>query len=158
MYTYNSSNEYAITFGDTIIIQCINFLYLLILAWYLAEILPPEYGTSRPAYFIFQPKRWGFLYSTLQKSLKQIIKVWMYFKNRFIGENLNVRTSLDYSIGIYFNGISTETAAPRNNNSASVFSCNEEEEILNSNIEPVPQELLSQMNFCGRSIEIHHLA
>lgn len=38
--------------------QAVNFFWLLVLAWYLAEVWPSEYGTSKPIYFLFQPSYW----------------------------------------------------------------------------------------------------
>mmetsp|Transcript_5406 Transcript_5406/g.5529 ORF Transcript_5406/g.5529 Transcript_5406/m.5529 type:complete len:1838 (-) Transcript_5406:556-6069(-) len=56
--TWNTSDINPITFRDTILMQCANTLYLLILAWYLSQVVPSEFGASKPWYFIFQPKYW----------------------------------------------------------------------------------------------------
>lgn len=57
-YTYDETSTYKITFADTITMQAVNFFWLLVLAWYLAEVWPSEYGTSKPIYFLFQPSYW----------------------------------------------------------------------------------------------------
>lgn len=56
--TWNVSDLNPITFRDTILMQCANTLYLLILAWYLSHVMPSEFGTHKPWYFIFQPSYW----------------------------------------------------------------------------------------------------
>jgi ABC-type multidrug transport system ATPase subunit len=57
-YTYDASNDYNITFIDTLVMQVINFIYMLVLAAYFGEVWPSEYGTSRPWYFPVQPSFW----------------------------------------------------------------------------------------------------
>ena len=56
--TWNTSNEYSITFQDVLTMMFIDAIYLAVLAWYFSNIWPSEFGTHKPWYFIFLPNYW----------------------------------------------------------------------------------------------------
>jgi len=56
--TWDVSQEYDISFLDTIIMQFVNTAYLLVLSWYLTQVWPSEYGVHKPWYFLFTPDYW----------------------------------------------------------------------------------------------------
>ena len=56
--TWNKSNLYVITFQDTLNMMGIDALYLLVLAWYVNQVWPSEFGTHKPWYFLFTPLYW----------------------------------------------------------------------------------------------------
>jgi ATP-binding cassette, subfamily A (ABC1), member 3 len=56
--TWDTSETNPITFRDTILMQCVNTLYLLVLAWYLSQVMPSEFGANKSWFFIFQPSYW----------------------------------------------------------------------------------------------------
>ena len=45
----------------------IDFIYLLVLTWYANQVVPSEFGTQKPWYFVFQPSYW---IKSLRKSNK----------------------------------------------------------------------------------------
>lgn len=58
----SNSSDLTSNFSYSICISMLivdAFLYG-ILAWYLDKVLPSEYGTPLPFYFVFQPSYWGF--------------------------------------------------------------------------------------------------
>lgn len=137
-YTYNVSNEYAITFGDTILMQFVNYIYLLVLAWYLAEVWPSEYGTSRPVYFIFQKSYWKFVYDPIVRlfggdiSLKRV-------GNQYSKANQDESRQIELG--------------NRNNDEGHLYS---NDVSVDGNVEPVSEEFRAQI--AGhRCIQIHDL-
>lgn len=56
--TWNVSNIYPVTFQDSLTMMFVDFIYLGILAWYLNQIWPTEFGTQKPFYFIVSPHYW----------------------------------------------------------------------------------------------------
>jgi ATP-binding cassette subfamily A (ABC1) protein 3 len=69
-YTYDETSTYKITFADTITMQAVNFFWLLFVAWYLGEVWPSEYGTSKPVYFLFQPSYWKSMWKSVSRQMK----------------------------------------------------------------------------------------
>lgn len=69
-FTYDETSTYKITFADTISMQAINYFWILFLAWYLSEVWPSEYGTSKPAYFLFMPSYWRNMWQSLTRKFK----------------------------------------------------------------------------------------
>jgi len=61
--TWTTSNEFEISFADTLLMQFINTLYLGFLAWYLSQVWRTEFGLARPWYFIFMPSYWKSVFS-----------------------------------------------------------------------------------------------
>jgi len=57
-FTAGHSNKYPITFSDTLGFLVLDSIYLLVLSWYLANVLPAQYGTPKPWYFFLQPTYW----------------------------------------------------------------------------------------------------
>eukprot|EP01036_Dinobryon_divergens_P035789 gene35789-46440_t len=57
-FTINKSNKYQITFADTLGLLVVDTLYLLVLSWYLAHVMPSEFGTPKKWYFCFLPSYW----------------------------------------------------------------------------------------------------
>ena len=39
--------------------MCIDTIWLGVLAWYIANVFPSEYGTQQPAWFLFTPEYWN---------------------------------------------------------------------------------------------------
>ena len=56
--TWDVSNEYNITFRDCLNMMVIDALWMLVLAWYVANVWPSEYGTHQPFYFFLLPSYW----------------------------------------------------------------------------------------------------
>lgn len=56
--TWNNSVAYAISFQDTLNMMLIDTIYLSVLAWYISNIWPSEFGTHKPWYFLFLPSYW----------------------------------------------------------------------------------------------------
>jgi hypothetical protein len=56
--TWNVSQTYAITFQDCLNMMLVDAIYLGVLAWYLSNIWPSEYGTHKKWYFVFDPYYW----------------------------------------------------------------------------------------------------
>jgi ABC-type multidrug transport system fused ATPase/permease subunit len=50
--------EYDITFEDTVRMMFIDCIWMGVLAWYLANVLPSEFGLQRPWYFVILPSYW----------------------------------------------------------------------------------------------------
>eukprot|EP01041_Mallomonas_annulata_P008266 gene8266-17008_t len=57
-YTYKTSHKFPLTFSDALLMMFIDSLYLLFLAWYFANVMPSEFGTSKKWYFLFVPSYW----------------------------------------------------------------------------------------------------
>mmetsp|Transcript_30098 Transcript_30098/g.30579 ORF Transcript_30098/g.30579 Transcript_30098/m.30579 type:complete len:1840 (-) Transcript_30098:237-5756(-) len=57
-FTAGKSSLYPITFSDTLGMLILDAIYLLIVGWYLANVLPSQYGTPKPWYFVFQTNYW----------------------------------------------------------------------------------------------------
>lgn len=49
---------YTITWSEIMLFLCMDIILYLFIAWYLGEVIPSEYGSSRPFYFIFTKKFW----------------------------------------------------------------------------------------------------
>ena len=56
--TWNVSNQYNVTFQDTLNMMLADTIWMGFLAWYLAQVLPSEFGTNRPWYFLLTPAYW----------------------------------------------------------------------------------------------------
>ena len=57
--TWNVSNTYSVTFQDCLNMMCIDTIWLAVVAWYIANVFPSEYGTQQPAWFLFTPEYWN---------------------------------------------------------------------------------------------------
>lgn len=42
-----------------IVSRCINFFRYMFLGWYLEQVIPSQYGSHRPWYFLVQPSYWS---------------------------------------------------------------------------------------------------
>ena len=56
--TWNVSNVNAVTFQDCLNMMIVDAVWMGFLAWYLAQVLPSEFGTHKPWYFVFLPSYW----------------------------------------------------------------------------------------------------
>jgi ATP-binding cassette subfamily A (ABC1) protein 3 len=66
--TWTTSNEYEISFADTLLMQVINTLYLSFLAWYLSQVWRTEFGLAKPWYFLVLPSYWQGVFSHFSSS------------------------------------------------------------------------------------------
>jgi hypothetical protein len=57
--TWNVSNSNPITFQDTLTMMLVDAIWLGVLAWYCAHVMPSEFGTHEPPYFLFLPSFWS---------------------------------------------------------------------------------------------------
>ena len=57
-FTWNTSEQFEVTFQEMVIMLFIDFLYLGFLSWYFSQIWPSEFGTHKPWYFLFERKFW----------------------------------------------------------------------------------------------------
>ena len=57
--TWKVSNVNAVTFQDCLNMMIIDAVWMAILAWYLAQVIPSEFGTHKPWYFLFTPSYWA---------------------------------------------------------------------------------------------------
>jgi len=57
-YTWNVSNKYPFTFQDVLNMMFIDAIWMGVLAWYIAQVWPSEFGTHKPWYFLFMPSYW----------------------------------------------------------------------------------------------------
>jgi hypothetical protein len=53
-------NSDDLSFGFLMGQLLIDFFLYSFLAWYLDNVVPGEFGSKRPVYFLFQPSYWGF--------------------------------------------------------------------------------------------------
>eukprot|EP01041_Mallomonas_annulata_P005100 gene5100-10202_t len=56
--TIGKSTLFQISFGDTLGMLVVDTIYLLVLSWYLAHVMPSEFGTPKKWYFCFLPSYW----------------------------------------------------------------------------------------------------
>jgi ATP-binding cassette subfamily A (ABC1) protein 3 len=49
---------YTISFAQTIGFYVLDIVLYMLLTWYFDKIIPSEYGTTRPWYFLFQRRFW----------------------------------------------------------------------------------------------------
>jgi ATP-binding cassette subfamily A (ABC1) protein 3 len=133
-YTYDTSKLYAITFADTIVMQTVNFFYLLVLSWYLAEVWPSEYGTSKPWYFIIEPKFWRGIFMSV---------IGMFSREKVSRKR----------VGNQYAGVPTGGDVEMANRAGAHASY---EDTSNGTIEPVTEDLRGQVA-AGRCIQISNL-
>jgi len=56
--TWNVSKKFNVTFQDCLNMMLADAIWMLALSWYLAQVLPSEFGTHRPWYFLVTPAYW----------------------------------------------------------------------------------------------------
>ncbi len=66
--TWNVSNTYAITFQDVLTMMFIDAIWMGVLSWYVSNIMPSEFGTHKPWYFVFLPSFWISFFTGLASS------------------------------------------------------------------------------------------
>ncbi len=57
-YTWNTSNDYNVTFQECLNMLFFDSLIMLTLAWYFDKVWPSDIGTQEPFYFVFQTSYW----------------------------------------------------------------------------------------------------
>ena len=57
-YTWDVSNVFNVTLRDCINMMVVDAVWMIILAWYVANVWPSEYGTHQPFYFFLLPSYW----------------------------------------------------------------------------------------------------
>jgi ATP-binding cassette subfamily A (ABC1) protein 3 len=56
--TWNKSETSNITFQDCLTMMFVDAIWMGILAWYVANVWPSEFGTHKPFYFFLTPSHW----------------------------------------------------------------------------------------------------
>lgn len=56
--TWNKSNTFNITFQDVLNMMFIDAIWMGVLAWYIANTIPSEFGTHQVPYFFILPSYW----------------------------------------------------------------------------------------------------